>query len=347
MKFLLYGANGYTAQLMIRMYQDFGITPVLAGRSEAQIAALAKANDLEYKVFSLDSQDIITQNIRGFAAVLNCAGPFTRTGKPMIDACISEKIHYLDITGEIQIFEYCAAVSKRAKQAGIMLMPGVGFDVVPTDCASALAKQKMPDATHLKIAFASIGGSYSHGTSITMAEGSGELGARRENGKIVRIPVGKNALTVPFAGHDIFCMSIPWGDVSTAYHSTGIPNIETFTQSTPKLYKMLKYQSFFNWILRTNWYKKRAINKIKLKPAGPSDERRARANMSVWVEASNAKNEKIEVKIVVKEGYTFTALSALTCMKKVLDGNFKIGFQTPSNAYGYKLVEEIEGSVFS
>jgi short subunit dehydrogenase-like uncharacterized protein len=344
MKFLLYGANGYTAQLILKMYQDFGVTPVIAGRSEAKVKALAAQYNLEYKVFGLDNVAEIEQNIKEFKVVLNCAGPFSSTAKPMVEACLAQKVHYLDITGEIVVFELCAKLSDRAQKAGIMLMPGVGFDVIPTDCAAAMAKAKMPDATHLKIAFAGLGGGISHGTSVTMAQGLGEAGARRENGKIIRVPVGQHGFMVPFAKKEIFCMSIPWGDVSTAFHSTGIPNIETFTQANPKTFKRLKYQKFFNWFLRLKMVRNYNIKQIDKRPAGPSDERREKSEMNVWVEAKNAKNETAIVKLIVKEGYTFTALSALTCVQKVLNNNFKIGFQTPSNAYSAQLVMEIEGS---
>jgi short subunit dehydrogenase-like uncharacterized protein len=202
----------------------------------------------------------------------------------------------------------------------------------------------MPDATHLKIAFASIGGAMSHGTSNTMAEGMGLPGARRENGKIVSIPLGQNSMNVPFVSKEIFCMSIPWGDVSTAFYSTGIPNIETFTQANLKTFNRLKYQKYYNWFLRLGIVRRYALNQIAKKPAGPSDARREKATMNVWVEATNAKKESVVVKLVVKEGYTFTALSALTCVKKVLEGNFQVGFQTPSNAYSAQLVTEIEGT---
>ena len=344
MKFLLYGANGYTAQLILRMYKDFGITPVIGGRSAEKVKSLAAQYNLDYRVFGLENAAEIQANIKEFQVVLNCAGPFSKTGRPMIEACITQKVHYLDITGEIHIFERCHKLNEKAKNAGIMLMPGVGFDVVPTDCASAMAKEKMPDATHLKIAFASIGGTMSHGTSNTMAEGMGLPGARRENGKIVTIPLGKNSMNVPFVSKDIFCMSIPWGDVSTAFYSTGIPNIETFTQSSPKTFNRLKYQQYYNWFLRLGFVRRYALNQIAKKPTGPSDARREKASMNVWVEATNAAKESVVVKLVVKEGYTFTALSALTCVKKVLEGNFITGFQTPSNAYSAQLVMEIEGS---
>ena len=129
-----------------------------------------------------------------------------------------------------------------------MLMPGVGFDVVPTDCMAKYLKDRLPDATNLELAFASIGGKFSHGTAMTMAEGLGEGGAARVNGKITKEPLGKKGMWVDFGLKKLFVMSIPWGDVSTAFFTTGIPNIQTYTGASEKTFKLLKWQ--FNFKLR-------------------------------------------------------------------------------------------------
>ena len=139
------------------------------------------------------------------------------------------RFDYLDITGEIPVFEMAAQLNERARTAGIMIMPGVGFDVVPTDCMALFLKNQLPDAVQLQLAFASAGGSISHGTASTMILGLGEGGLIRENGIIVKCPLGHKSMYVNFDGDEKFVMTIPWGDVSTGYYTTGIPNIETYT----------------------------------------------------------------------------------------------------------------------
>jgi short subunit dehydrogenase-like uncharacterized protein len=148
------------------------------------------------------------------------------------------------------------------------------------------------------------------------------------------------------AGKKIFFMSIPWGDVSTAYHTTGIPNIETYTGASPKTFKLLKYQSLFNWLLRTSFMRNRQLKKIKNMPPGPSDEKRAKSKSVVWGEAINGKGEAVQAKIKTPEGYTLTAISSLIIARKVAEGNFKPGYQTPAGCYGEGLVFEVPGVEF-
>ncbi len=343
MRFLLYGAYGYTGKLMVKMAKDFGLTPVLAGRNEAKLKEVADEAGYEYIVLDLTDTAKLEDTLQDFTVVLHAAGPFKFTAKPMMDACLKTKTHYLDITGEIAVFELGASKDENAQSAGIMVMPGVGFDVVPTDCTAAYLKNKMPDAVDLKLAFAPMGGGVSHGTALTMAEGLGEPSARRIDGEIIAVPLGEHAMTVPFMGKDIFVMSIPWGDVSTAYHTTGILNIETFTRANPKTHKGLKYQKYFGWILRSNFVKDRMRKKIKSRPAGPSDERRASGRMVIWGQATNAAGEQTIARLTTPEGYTLTAFMGLNITKKVLEGNFKPGFQTPAGCYGADLVFEMDG----
>src|SRR3546814_18073465 len=88
----------------------------------------------------------------------------------MIEACLQAKAHYLDITGEISVFEHAQTQDARAKAAGIVVCPGVGFDVIPTDCVAAALKAALPDATHLALGFDSRSG-FPPGTAKTSVEG--------------------------------------------------------------------------------------------------------------------------------------------------------------------------------
>jgi short subunit dehydrogenase-like uncharacterized protein len=341
---LLYGANGYTGTLIARMAAEYGITPILAGRSENNIKPLAEQLGYSYRIADLADTAALDKALSGIKLVLHAAGPFRFTAKPMVEACIRNGVHYLDITGEIMVYEMAKKYSAQAAEKGIMLMPGVGFDVVPTDCIALSLKKKMPDAVSLKLAFAGLGGSTSRGTSTSMAQNLGRPSAVRKDGKISPVPLGHKSMWLDHNGKKIFVMSIPWGDVSTAFSTTGIPNIETYTSVPPRLHTVLKFQSLFNWFLRTSFAKNYVMRKIKSMPPGPSDEKRARSISVVWGEATNAQGEVVRAKLQCAEGYTLTAISSLIIAKKVLSGNFKPGYQTPAGCYGEKLVEEIPGT---
>lgn len=342
-KFLLYGANGYTGRLIASMASQFNLIPVLAGRNSTALKEMSLALSLEFVIVDLDDTSALETMLKKFPLVLHAAGPFKFTAQKMAQACLATGVHYIDITGEIAIFELLKKMDGLAKEKGIMIMPGVGFDVVPTDCMAKFLHEKMPNATNLKLAFATIGGKLSHGTATTMAEGMGEGGAVRENGKIVRKPLGHKGFWVDFGVKKMFVMTIPWGDISTAYTTTSIPNIETYTAASPKTFSMLKWQKWFNWMLQLSFVRNYYKKKIKKMPAGPDEQMRLKAKSLVWGEVTNDQNEKIIATLQGPEGYTLTAMSSLLITQKILSGNYKIGYQTPAACYGADLVLEISG----
>ncbi len=171
---LLYGANGYTGDLIARLAVNQGLRPILAARNSQKVALLATELGLEYRAFALDDM-AIDSALADIAVVLHCAGPFSQTSAPMVAGCLRSQAHYLDITGEISVFEEVAAQDSRAKTAGVMLLPGVGFDVVPSDCLAAHLKRRLPSATQLAIGFQALG-RVSRGTATTMVEGQHQKG---------------------------------------------------------------------------------------------------------------------------------------------------------------------------
>ena len=342
-RFLLYGANGYTGELIARYAAQYGLEPIVAGRDAAKIRPLAERLQLTWQVIDLNDKDALLKALREVKVVLHAAGPFRYTAKQMVEACLETGTHYLDINGDISVFEFIKRYDEKAKQAGVMLMPGVGFDVVPTDCISLLLHKALPDAVSLKLAFASLGGGLSHGTAVTMADKLGEGGAQRISGEIKNVPLGRHGMTIDFWMKQLFVMSIPWGDVSTAHFTTGIPDIETFTGVTKNTYRMLKLQGLFNWILRMPAVRGYIKKKIGQKPAGPSDERREKAIGFVWGQAKNAAGKTVSARLTGPEGYTLTLHSSLLVIRKVLEGEIKTGYQTPAKVYGEDLVLEVPG----
>lgn len=338
--FLIYGANGYTGELITRYAVNRGMKPVLAGRNAIAVEALAKKHHLDYRVFSLDEKDRMDAALQGVDMVLHCAGPFSITSRPMVEACIRNKKHYTDITGEIAVFEAMAALDSRAKEAGVMVMSGVGFDVVPTDCLARHLKDRLPSATHLVLAFYGLG-RLSHGTQATMTMNVGQGGAIRKDGKIARVPAAWKTREINFGGTTKTGVTIPWGDVATAYHSTGIPNIEVYTVVPPSNLNMLRLSRYLGWLMATKPVQDYLHKQIP--PGGPTDAERIKGKTLLWGEASDLNGNRVESRMQGPEGYTFTALTALNIARKILHGDLTPGFQTPAKAYGADLVLEIEG----
>jgi short subunit dehydrogenase-like uncharacterized protein len=341
---LVYGANGYTGRLIADLCATYGLQPLLAGRNEVALKEMGANLNLPYKVVGLNQPELLREVLTDVRVVIHAAGPFIHTALPMLEACLATNTHYLDITGEIAVFELAKTLNRKAENAGIMVMPGVGFDVVPTDCTALFLKNKLPDATHLQLAFVNSGGGISHGTASTMVEGLGQPGAVRENGVIVPKPIGHKSRWLTLDGKKYFVMTIPWGDVSTAYHTTGIPTIETYTGVKPIMHTMLKFQGLWNRLLRTDFVKKKIQTRVD-RINGPDDEARTSGKSLIWGSVQNAAGQTYTALLQTPEGYTLTAHSSLIIAKKVLSGELKTGYQTPASAYGENLILEVPGTI--
>lgn len=339
-KLLIYGANGYTGELVARRAVALGLRPTLAGRSAEGVGALARALDLPHRVVGLDDPSALDAALRDHGAALHCAGPFSRTSRPMAEACLRTGVHYLDITGEIAVFEALRRRDEAARAAGVMLLPGVGFDVVPSDCLAAHLKRRLPGATSLGLAFRAIGRA-SRGTTATALEGAGKGGAARRGGKIV--PMAHATRRVDFGRGPVEVLAIPWGDVSTAYHSTGIPNITVYTYVPQPLLRLMRLSRPLAPLLAAPPVQALLRGILRRQPPGPSDEERARGLSLLWGEAVDGAGQRVVSRMRAPEGYTLTAAAAVHIARKTLAGEVAPGFQTPSTAFGADLVLELDG----
>ena len=340
---LLYGAYGYTGELTARFAKARGMRLILAGRDREKTADVALRWGMEHRVFGLEDPRALDEGLRGVTAVLHCAGPFSRTSQPMVDACLRNRAHYLDITGEIAVFEACAARTAEARDAGIMLMPGTGFDVVPSDCLAAHMKRRLPDATQLSLGFLGLG-SASHGTATTIVENINAGGLVRRNGALVKIRNGELTRTIDYGfGGAKASMAIPWGDVSTAFYSTGIPNIEVYIPAPATMRIGARALSVLGPIVGSKPVQRLLKRAVDARPAGPSDEQRTSGASYLYGEVKNARGDTRISRMKTPEGYTLTADASLTILARVLAGDLKVGFQTPSLAYGPDFVTTLDG----
>lgn len=332
MELLIYGSYGYTGELIVQEALARGLKPILAGRREAALRAQAQPLGLAWRTADL-SAAALDAALQGVAVVLHCAGPFSRTAKPMIEACIRNKAAYLDITGEIGVFELAAHFGPKAQAAGVTLLPGVGFDVVPSDCLAAHLKRRMPAAVHLALGFQS-NSKVSHGTASTMVENIEQGGAVRRDGKIVQVPAAFSQRTIDFGLGATAAVTIPWGDVATAFHSTAIPNIEVFLALPAGARWGLRLSRYIKPLLAQKWVKARLQAKVDAAPSGPTPAQRARSRSFLWGEVTDAQGTKCVSRLQTPDGYTLTAVAAVAIAQFALAGKLPTGFQTPATALG-------------
>lgn len=332
--FLLYGANGFLGEVIARLSVQKGLKPILAGRNAAKIKPLAGELGLEHRVFALVDSAALDQALSEVPFVLHCAGPYIHTAKPMVDGCLRTGRHYLDLSGGIIDFQALEPRDAEAQAQKVMLLPGCGFDVVPTDCLALHLKERLPSATHLRLAWRAEGpAKLPPGTLNTMLESAPHpppgIPVRR-HGKIEY--AGPEWRTVDFGQGPIKVARFNWGDVFTAFYSTGIPNIDEYVGWTEQQLKQMMQVLKIAPLLRVSFVR----NYIKRKvPTSPTPEDRARARMLVWGEVEDDQGHHAVSRLSGPEGTTtWTSMAAVAVAQKVLAGDAPPGFQTPAMAYG-------------
>jgi short subunit dehydrogenase-like uncharacterized protein len=338
---LIYGANGYTGRLIAAEAKRRGIEAIIAGRRESELAALAGELNLPHRSFTLDSVDDVSRQLTGVTAVLHCAGPFSQTAAPMLTACLAARAHYLDITGEIEVFAHCHRHHAQAVDAGITVLPGTGFDVVPTDCLAAMLKRRLPDAVRLVLAFEA-GGGASPGTAKTSVEGLAGGGRARIDGEIRRVPLAWKSRSFQRNGQARSAMTIPWGDVYTVYVSTGIANVETYMAVPPATIRRLRRLRWITPLLRLGVVQ-RLLQRRAARVPGPDAQRRARTGCHVWGEVENADGARRRLELATPNGYELTVSASLGIAERVLAGGATPGFHTPSTLMGADYVLGLPG----
>src|SRR3954454_21150202 len=167
-RIVVFGATGYTGELVARELAGIGERPVLAARDEARVRALAGAlgglglalGALDWGVADVRRRDSVHALVGRGDVLVSCVGPFARWGGPAVEAAVAAGAHYLDSTGETafirRIFE---SYGPRAASAGSALVTAMGYDWVPGNLAGALALREAGEgATKVAIGYFVRGG---------------------------------------------------------------------------------------------------------------------------------------------------------------------------------------------
>jgi short subunit dehydrogenase-like uncharacterized protein len=343
-RLLVYGAGGFTGGLIAREAVRRGLAPILAGRRAEPLEPLARELGFEIRVAPLDDPSALARLLDGVAVVLHAAGPFARTSRPMVDACLAARVSYLDITGEIAVFEAIYRRHEEAGALGVALVPGVGFDVVPSDALAVELARELPGAVTLELAFANVGSRASRGTAITALERIEAGGAERRGGRLVPLVLGEVTAEIDFPGLGRrTAMAIPWGDLATAWRSTGIPDIRTFMATSPAALRRLRRVRPLLSLVGLRPVKRFAQAIARRSVRGPDAEMRARGRVHLWGRARTANGRERVRTLSVPEGYAFTAAAAVEAARRALAREAAPGAWTPTQAFGRALLDSIDG----
>ena len=176
-----------------------------------------------------------------------------------------------------------------------------------------------------------------------MIEGMPHAGAIRKNGRIIPVPLAWDAKEIEFSCGKRWAMTIPWGDVSTAFHSTGIPNIKVYTGQSPaalrrarRIRPLLRFAGLGPIKKLLQWHVGRTVT-------GPNQTARETVRTYVWGQVENDDGQRVTGTLETPEGYAFTALASVECALRILEGSVAPGAWTPSRAFGSSFATELEG----
>ena len=340
---LIYGAYGFTGAGISKLASEYGITPVLAGRNESKLKPLAESLGYDYVVLSLENNhDNLVKVLKHFEIVLHIAGPYTFTGEPMLDAVVEAGTHYVDLTGENHVIQQQLDRHEEFKAANIMVMPSVGYDVVPTDCLNVYVADQVDNPTNLTVVIngnytAAEGASVSRGTMKSGLEVMGRPLLMRQKGEMVEVSALKVIHRVE-GGQEQTLVQIPWADMMTSYVSTGVPTIEVF---------QLQQGELPGWLPRMaqSDFGRRILGWLidKFAPEGPPPGALETRQTRIVSTATNDAGESASAAMITPESYLFTFHSTLIVAKRVIDGHWESGFQTVGKVYGPDLALEVPG----
>lgn len=341
MTWMIYGANGFTGRLVADLAVERGERPVVAGRDPGKVAAFAAPRGLESRIFDLSEPARVAEMLHDIDVVAHCAGPFSATSAPMVRACLLSGTHYLDITGEIDVFESIFARHDEARDAGVVLLPGAGFDVVPTDCLAAMVAAELPGATSLDIAFQA-GGRISPGTLKSAWEGAALGGRARVDGELRTVPLAWRRREVTFPSGSRQVTSLPWGDVASAYRSTGIGTITTFTRlPVPDLGD--RPGKLTQTLLGSGPVQRAGKAAISAFVKGPGRATRSHSWVEVFAEATDEAGKSVSAALIGPDTYDMTADSVLRAVSALAAESPAPGAHTPSTAFGRDFIRRLHG----
>ncbi len=341
-QWMIYGAYGYTGQRIVREAVNRGLRPVLAGRNSEKIRSFAQRMNLACRCFDLSDPERTGPHLDQISLVLNCAGPFAATSVPLAKACMESGADYMDITGEIEVLETIHGLGEKAEERQVILCPGSGFDVIATDCMAAALKSSMPAAKYLTLAIRSKS-SLSPGTAKTIVESFKHHGMIRQNGVIKEVPLFHKIRKIDFGSGPETAVAIPWGDVSTAYYTTGIPCIEVYAAFPERWTSLLKPARAFRSLLGRNLMQRFLKKIIEIQMKGPDRHQRAAASTRLWAESGDQTGRRFQAKLTTANGYDVTITGSLGIVLKLMTSKPKPGVYTPSQLMGTHYISQLPG----
>ena len=342
-RILIYGATGYTGRLIAKHLRNLRRSPVVAGRTAHSVQALAADLGVVGRVVTLDDLRSLDHALGDVCVLINAASPFAQTARPLIESCLRTKTHYLDITGELPVFQDAFCYDKAARKHGIMIMPGAGLGIVATDCLAMQVAALVPKATYLRIALLRPN-SFSRGTFRSALGLANSRVSIRRDGQLISMPVGRLQRSFDYGDGERESVAVSWPDVFTAYYSTGIRNIEAYFEADFAARSLYHLGASIADVMRLAAVQRWLNVATILWPEGPPALQRQAEKCVIIAEVEDSWRRRRCLRLETPDGYSFTAQAAGAIALRATRGDFLAGFQTPARVYGADFVLGLKGT---
>lgn len=345
-RLLLYGATGFTGRRIAEAAVQRGLNFSIASRDPRSLKDLAGQLQLPWYAIDLCNSDSLDELVRDHDLVLNAAGPFHDTCIPVLEACLRSDSHYIDVSGELPSFARTLRYNQTARERGVMLMPGAGFVVAPSDCLALHVSQQLPEATSLRLAFSQIG-NFSRGTLRAMANLAARETTVTRHGHLTTVPVGRLERFFDFGQGPSRSSAVAWADVLTAPRTAGYKNVEVYVEADLIRRAALQGGAWSAEILHTTVGRKVSTFMSQWWPEGPTATALEGVERLIIAEAETHDRRLWRSTLRLPDGYLATPPIAVEIAARVLQGQIQPGFQTPAGVYGTDLLNCIPNVVLS
>jgi short subunit dehydrogenase-like uncharacterized protein len=336
-KITVFGATGYTGQLIVAELQRLKLPFNIGGRSTLRLAQMAQRLQLGEEVAQIVADPLQPATLPALfrydtRILVNCSGPFTRFGEPVVKAAVETGTHYLDITGEqnfiVRVFDqYGLAAS--LKQCA--LIPACGVEYALTNWLATLVAAKLEPLDRISTVTNVLRIQATSGTSLSLFQALAAPGFSWEDGHRVRRLAGSQLRIFDFPSGRRSTIWSPFGDMVTLPTHLQVKNVASYialgpvaARTTHLLAPLLPTLSkLVNPVL----------SRLLRSGRGPTLKERQQAQ---WEMLALAESPKGSCRATLKAGdaYGLTAHIVGYCAEKLLSPDFKqVGALGPAQAF--------------
>lgn len=328
-------ATGFTGPLIARELIAAGRPFVLTGRSAEKLRLLRQRLEggagagarapggIETAVLDVRDPAALERLLRKGDVLLNCAGPYTALGLPVVAAAVRAGADYLDITGEQHfIREVYDRFDSPARAAGVRVVPAMAFDYAPGDCAAALAAEGLSRPLRtVDVVYSVAAGprSFSRGTRLSMVQVLAQPSWAYEAGEWRQQRVALRHRTVRLGSRgSVSAVSFAAGEVLMVPRREAVRSVRTWMVVGRRGGALASLASpALSLLVRVT--RPLAERAVVLGGAGPGVAQRQATAFTIIAEAEGNAGERRRVELMGRDVYGLTAIVAVHGALRLLD----------------------------